>query len=217
MTRAERKIQTYENILAVSAKLFLEKGYEKTRMQDITKASGLAKGTIFYHFKSKEAILHAVLLRQGDASEQIFRDWIKELEGLKAREKIMVILERNFEDSRLRCFDHVIATQMQNPHFIVANMQEAVNRNAPILAQLFREGLKDRSIKTEFPDECAEVLLLLMNTWCDPVLFECNSARLNRRLEFIQVFAKQFGAGIVNDKFIISYKKYIKKIYVRIK
>ena len=53
--------QTFEQIVVISAKLFKEKGYEKTSVQDIIDAIGMSKGAIYHHFKSKEEILNAVI------------------------------------------------------------------------------------------------------------------------------------------------------------
>ncbi|MFR7442576.1 MAG: TetR/AcrR family transcriptional regulator [Sellimonas intestinalis] len=45
----------------VASRLFLEKGYEHTSIQDIiNNLGGLSKGAIYHHFKSKEEILIAV-------------------------------------------------------------------------------------------------------------------------------------------------------------
>ena len=49
-------------LLARSARLFQEKGYERTTVRDIARDAGIQSGSIFHHFSSKEAILHAVML-----------------------------------------------------------------------------------------------------------------------------------------------------------
>ena len=51
MARNKYPEQTVEKILEVSLKLFSEKGYEKTTMQDIVNALGMSKGAIYHHFK----------------------------------------------------------------------------------------------------------------------------------------------------------------------
>ena len=58
MARNKYPEETVARILDVSLKLFLEKGYENTTIQDIIDALGnLSKGAIYHHFKSKEDIL----------------------------------------------------------------------------------------------------------------------------------------------------------------
>ena len=52
---------TVERILDAAQRLFLEKGYENTTIQDIVdELDGLTKGAVYHHFKSKEEIMDAV-------------------------------------------------------------------------------------------------------------------------------------------------------------
>lgn len=48
-------------LLSEAAKLFRDKGYERTTVRDIAAAVGIQSGSIFHHFPSKEAILYAVI------------------------------------------------------------------------------------------------------------------------------------------------------------
>ena len=68
MSRNKYPEVTVEKILDVSQRLFYEKGYEKTSIQDIVnELGGLSKGAIYHHFKSKEDILC-------ELEERIFKD-----------------------------------------------------------------------------------------------------------------------------------------------
>lgn len=48
-------------LIAISARLFREKGYEKTTVRDISGAAGIHSGSWFYYFKTKHEILVAVI------------------------------------------------------------------------------------------------------------------------------------------------------------
>ena len=62
MSRNKHPEETVQLILDVATRLFLEKGYENTSVQDIIdNLGGLTKGAIYHHFKSKEEILAAVI------------------------------------------------------------------------------------------------------------------------------------------------------------
>ena len=52
-----------EAILQAASKFFSERGYWDTSVSDISKATGVAEGTIFYHFQTKEDLFLAVLKR----------------------------------------------------------------------------------------------------------------------------------------------------------
>lgn len=49
------------DLVRVSARLFREKGYDATTVRDIASAVGMRSGSPFYHFKSKQEILAAVM------------------------------------------------------------------------------------------------------------------------------------------------------------
>ena len=67
-----------EELLRVSAKLFREKGFDGTSIRDISSAAGMHSGSPFYHFKTKQDILVAVM-EQGLA------------EGLRKSEEVMAL------------------------------------------------------------------------------------------------------------------------------
>ena len=69
MARNKHPEETVNRILDVATRLFMEKGYEHSSIQDIIdELGGLSKGAIYHHFKSKEEILIAVTDQIGRAS-----------------------------------------------------------------------------------------------------------------------------------------------------
>ena len=59
-SRAERARQTREAILAIALKLFAERGYDATSLQDIADEMGLTKAAVYYHYNAKLELLHAI-------------------------------------------------------------------------------------------------------------------------------------------------------------
>ena len=51
-------------ILDATEELFYTNGYHETAIRDIVKSIGVAQGTVYYYFKSKEEILEALISRQ---------------------------------------------------------------------------------------------------------------------------------------------------------
>ena len=202
---------TIDKILTVSEKLFLENGFEKTSTQNIMDVTGISKGTIFHHFRSKEEILAAVMSRQFDKAERRIRGWLAEMGSLTAKEKITALFDRTFGNDSTSAIV-LLAIEFQSPHMIVANLQDCVGRTAPIIAGLIREGAQDGSIITDFPDECAQVFLMLYNVWCDPVTLKCDTETLRRRMTFVQYTMKLWGVDVVSDEFIAKYLKFAERL-----
>jgi len=54
--QAERSVDRRQLIVATSAKLFAEGGFDRTSIRDIAEAAGILSGSLYYYFKSKEDI-----------------------------------------------------------------------------------------------------------------------------------------------------------------
>ncbi|WP_048600993.1 TetR/AcrR family transcriptional regulator [Rubeoparvulum massiliense] len=207
MARNKYPEQTLEQILNVSAKLFKEKGYEKTSIQEIIDELGMSKGAIYHHFKSKEEILYAVMDRQFSYAAHMLDYLIQNTQAANARDKLTKILEQMIADEDAHAMDSLLSQQIKNPQFVVTGMREGVNKDALVIADLMREGREDGSITTEFPSECAEVFILLVNIWSNPLLFERDYEETVRRLQFLQQMMKALGADIVSDQLIEKISK----------
>lgn len=68
--------QREHRILDAAAELITHYGYDKTTVEEIAHAAGVSKGAIYLHFKSKEALFEALILRDADAIMQRFAQLI---------------------------------------------------------------------------------------------------------------------------------------------
>ena len=62
--RERRRQETHARIFESAMRLFAERGFANTPVEDITEAAAVAKGTFFNYFPTKEAILEALAERQ---------------------------------------------------------------------------------------------------------------------------------------------------------
>ena len=60
-SQADRRAATVALILAAARRLFAANGFDTTSMDDIAEAAGVAKGAVYHHFASKEAVFLQVL------------------------------------------------------------------------------------------------------------------------------------------------------------
>ena len=88
--QARRRLESRRKLLAAARELFIERGYEATRPQDIARSAGVASGTFYLHFKGKE---DAFLAFADDAQAQLIGEYRKNLAGVSGlRERLTVIL-----------------------------------------------------------------------------------------------------------------------------
>lgn len=64
---AKTKEERRNEIIETAGKLFEEKGYEQTQIQDIVNEIGVAKGLFYYYFKSKDEVMEELADRYADA------------------------------------------------------------------------------------------------------------------------------------------------------
>lgn len=69
-------------ILDAAASIFARLGFHEARMDDIVEAAGLSKGALYWYFKSKDAIISALL-------ERVFARSLDDLRGLEAAEGLV--------------------------------------------------------------------------------------------------------------------------------
>ena len=215
MSKEYNSQATIETILSVSAKLFLEKGFDKTSMMDIAKTAGISKGAIYHHFQSKDEIIKSVTERQSQAVKDAMENFLSETSSLSGKEQLQLILERNFENQKAHYLDDVMSVRMKSAEFVLSYMQSCVNKDSAFVSEIIKRGIADGSLVTDSPDECAEVFLLLLNVWCDPAVFDCNGEKLSLRLKFLQYLMKSIGIDVLSDGFIEKSLELLRKLYGR--
>lgn len=204
MARNKNPEQTVEQILHIATELFIERGYDKTTIQDILDQLKMSKGAIYHHFKSKEEILEAIISNRAEYVKELFNNLIRHTHAKNAKEKIKKIITALVADKTNHSIDIILSSQIKNPQFVVAGIQSSVLDDAKIISRIFMEGIADGSIQTDHPLECAEIFMLLLNIWLNPVLFNRDMQQTKQRLQVLRQCMKQFGADIIDQDMIVQ-------------
>lgn len=182
---------TVEKILEVSQRLFLEKGYDNTTIQDIVdELGGLTKGAVYHHFRSKEEIMDAL-------GEKLFFahnpfEAVKKRTDLNALEKMKLAIQLNQSDEQQVELTRQAVPVLKNPH-ILARMIETNRRMlCPYWQELIEEGIRDGSVHTEYAKELSE-LLVLLDLWMVPSVFPANTEEILTRYQFVSEMLAKMG------------------------
>lgn len=203
MARNKHPEETVQLILDVAFRLFMEKGYERTSIQDIIdRLGGLSKGAIYHHFKSKDDILMAVTDRMTAQSNQMLAD-IRDCGNLSGREK----LKRIFKESISRPVQNDIFTVApnfhDNPKLLFSLLHDTIDEMAPnYILPIIRQGIADGTIKTEYPEQLAELILLAANVWMNPMIFDSSVEESCRKFMVFGQMLRGFGLDIVDDEML---------------
>lgn len=215
MTKKYDSQRTIETILEVSARLFLEKGFDRISVQDIANQAKISKGAIYHHFSSKEEIINAVMNMQARDIENKLKTWLIEAGDVSAKEKLVYALKKNISEHENYSFEEIknFAKNSKSADYIVAYMKLSVGKSAELLSEVIREGNLDSSLSTDFPDECAEVFLLLINIWCDPFIFKSDLNKVLKKLEFLKHAMKMLNVDILDDEIVAKMEAFFEKFY----
>ncbi|MCP4360584.1 MAG: TetR/AcrR family transcriptional regulator [Chloroflexi bacterium] len=186
----ERRLE----IILTSEKLFRENGYSKTSVDAIIKEMGVAKGTFYYYFKSKEKVLEAIvehmLAQIVEMSEQIADDG-----SMDALTKMQLLLSGNNigREEAQDVAEHLHLPENRELHE-VSNVQTVI-KLSPIIAKIFEQGNEEGVFDTKYPLAVAQFLLTGSQFLLDGGLFDFNEAEvLERRLVMQEIIEKALGA-----------------------
>lgn len=171
--------------IATAAALFREKGFEKTSVEDIVKAAGVAKGTFYYYFASKEQVLEALIENLSKQSVELIGPIIVD-EDLSAIEKFNRALTklRNYIEENGKFVDalHGLSDEIYHYKSLAAFSMDL----APEMARIIEQGIHEGIFQCANPLELSETILLASNFLLDEVLFPAPPERKLTRLLVIQ-------------------------------
>lgn len=201
MARNKHPEETVNLILSVAFRLFMEKGYEHTSIQDIIDhLGGLSKGAIYHHFKSKEDILNAVIDRMTAESNQML-GVIRDRSDLNGKEKLKTI----FKESINRPVQNEIFTVApdfhNNPKLLFSLLHETIDQAVPdYILPIIKQGVSDGSIETDYPKQLAELILLAANIWMNPMIFDSSEEESYSKFMIFSQMLQGFGLDVLDDE-----------------
>jgi AcrR family transcriptional regulator len=159
-------------LIACAQRLFYSKGYDRTTVGDIVDELGVAKGTFYYYFDSKLAILEAMV-------DELIGQSVALLREILADETTPVLVKW------VRAFQVVAAWKAERKAELLAMLQvmqmdenlllrykvqtRALQLLAPEFAKIIAQGVEEGVFETEFVEESAGITLSIMLGVVDPV------------------------------------------------
>lgn len=211
MARNKYPEVTVEKILDVAQRLFLEKGYDNTTIQDIVnELGGLTKGAIYHHFKSKEDIMDAlgdkVFWENNPFAEVAER---KDLNGLQ---KLQEIMKFSLIDPDRAELNRQSIPILKNPRILVQMIETDRTVVSPLITELIEEGNRDGSIHTKYAKEVSEVIQLLSGLWLAPSIYPGTVEEIQRKLDFIKDMTDGLGIPIFDESIMEYCRQFVNKL-----
>ena len=171
-------------ILDAAEKLFGAKGFDHTSTNDILNEIGIARGTLYYHFKSKEDILDAMI-------ERITRQLIAKATDIVQKKEIPVLQRLTMTIMTLNVNNELGLEVMQQVHkpqnaLMHQKMQETLLSGVnPLITGLIEEGIQQDIFRTDYPAEAVEMTMLYSSTAFDSMTVYTEEERQRKIVAFI--------------------------------
>lgn len=179
-------------ILDVAERLFATKGFDNTSTNDILDEVGIARGTLYYHFKSKEDILDAMI-------ERISNRLVAKAKTIAGKKEIpvlqrltMTIMALNMNNDLGReVMEQVHRTQNALLHQKMReNLLTGVN---PVITELVKEGIAQGICHTDYPAEVVEMAMLYSSISFDVLAEDTEEERQRKIMAFIYNLERLLG------------------------
>ncbi|CUB59141.1 HTH-type transcriptional repressor KstR2 [Bacillus subtilis] len=194
-----RIVKEYEErrkeILETAERLFLTKGYTKTTVNDILKEIGIAKGTFYHYFKSKEEVMDEIIMRvikEDVAKAKV----IVSNPNIPVLEKLFrVLMEQSPKSGDIK--DKMIEQfhQPNNAEMHQKSLVQSIIHLSPVLTEILEQGIEEGIFSTSYPQETIELLLSSAQVIFDDGLFQWKPEEMMRRVKaYIKMMEVSVGA-----------------------
>lgn len=183
--------KTKRKIFETSMKLFAEKGYDATSVEDITAAVGVAKGTLYYHFSSKQEIFN-FLVEEGikllqnsiDIKTSKLNNYIDKLKAIVLIEIKIVV---KYED-----IITILLSQFWGKEERNQMCKKQVFKYIKTIEDIVKEGIDAGEIKNGNPEAIASEIYGLI---CSALVYKI---RKNDEIEIMKLY-KEFEDTVIKS------------------
>lgn len=158
----KEEIQTKDRILKKAFELFIRDGYDKTPIQAIIHAVGIAKGTFYHHFRSKDDMLLALvenltqMIAIRAAEIRAHTEW-------NSREKLIRLFEESASLKLERLDQSIVLIRRLrsggNERLLGQLRELSIRISRPLLGELIAEGVREGVFRVGDPDATALIVI----------------------------------------------------------
>lgn len=196
-------------IINAAERLFNEKGFGNTAVSDIVKSIGVAQGTFYYYFKSKDDVFSAI-------AENFLNDYLEDFtlmvnnEKLNAIEKFGIAFDKGIE---LLENNEGVMFYLHTKENI--ELHEKVERKfieyiTPYVVKIAKQGVEEGLFDMEYPEEVITFLMMGSHFLGDVNIYLEDRGTYIRRMQAVLFVARRV-LGIDSETMTNFADKYIDK------
>ena len=207
MGRNKNPEETVQKIMDAGAQLFIQKGYDGTTLQDIIDATGLSKGAIYHHFKSKEDIFIRICDRLGDENARVLSA-VRDDPNMTGAQKLKGLFRSALIDQIQNQLSllNMMPYLLDNSRFLGIQIASLYDEVAPDYIQpILEAGIADGSIKADHPAALAEAIVILSEIWMHPLIRPSTPEEVQARCAVFRQITDGLGIEILDDEMTERY------------
>ncbi len=152
-------------ILDVARKLVYTRGYEQMSIQDILDELKISKGAFYHYFDSKPALLEALIDRMGDEAETMIFPLLDDpaLSALEKLHRYFSVAVR-WKSAQKEYMLALLRVWYSDDNSIIRQKVFAKMRNrvAPAFTRVIRQGIREGTLSSPYPEQATEITLYLI-------------------------------------------------------
>jgi AcrR family transcriptional regulator len=160
----DKKESVKRQIGKAAKECFLKYGLEKTTLDDIAKAMGLNKSSLFYYYKNKEALFLEVAINEGE-------EYLKSLQEKTLKKKSVEAMILFYFEERFNYYKAILNLNKITPetlHKLVPAFLElyesVMQKEIQFLATLLKDGIRKKEIFKSDPTKLATSLIIMSDS-----------------------------------------------------
>ncbi|MDO5089104.1 MAG: TetR/AcrR family transcriptional regulator [Leptotrichiaceae bacterium] len=170
-----RNVKEYDErkseITDIAAEMFMRKGYEKCSVNEIIGTVGIAKGTFYYYFKTKEEVLDAVIYKFTSKIMKKAEEIVKN-SSLTPQEKLLeIFFSMNIE----QITGNQILSNLHKPENVLMHQKSlisSISSLTPLLTAVVEEGIEKGVFSCPYPKQYMQIFLSSVITLTDEEMFD---------------------------------------------
>lgn len=176
----------YNLILDALQELLKEKDIQKISVNDIAKKAGIGKGSIYYYFPSKDAIIDALIEKNYKLPLETAKEMVQKKE-LSPYYRIALIFRacqnssKEFLQHRRHMRDDKLGQDDQEQAYIHQKyMKYIISELKPSLTEIIQQEIDEGLIKFDYPEQLAEIVLIVLTIKLDNTLVPSTSDEIEQ-------------------------------------
>lgn len=169
-----------EIILNALNELFKEGKAGTSSVSDIAKKAGIAKGGMYYYFRSKEEVLDALVEREYEDIIQVCNKLVEQSKA-NAIEKLALLL-KSYRSSYVDASLDECLHMPQNAAIHQKSLAQILVSLSQVISNIIHQGIKEGTFVCDYPKEYSEIVMSVFTFLLDPGVFQWTDEQYGRKL-----------------------------------